>query len=84
MNESKGIESVLQENRVFDPPRGFSEDIGGAWIPSMDDYRAMWQRSIDDPESFWDEAAREFHWFKPYDKVLEWNCPDARFVPPSY
>ena len=79
MNESKGIESVLQENRVFDPPRGFSEDIGGAWIPSMDDYQAMWQRSVDDPEAFWDEAAREFHWFKPYDKVLEWNCPDARW-----
>jgi acetyl-CoA synthetase len=79
MNESKGIESVLQENRVFDPPRGFSEDIGGAWIPSMDDYQAMWQRSVDDPEAFWDEAAQEFHWFKPYDKVLEWNCPDARW-----
>ena len=79
MNESKGIESVLQENRVFDPPHGFSEAIGGAWIPSMDDYQAMWQRSVDDPEAFWDEAAREFHWFKPYDKVLEWNCPDARW-----
>ena len=79
MSDSKGIESVLQEDRVFPPASDFADSVGGAWIPSMDAYQALWQRSVDDPEGFWDEVARDFHWFKPYDQVLEWNCPDARW-----
>ena len=26
-----------------------------------------------------DDIARELHWFKPWDKVLEWNCPWAKW-----
>ncbi len=37
-------------------------------------YEKMYRRSIDDPEGFWAEQAEEFlTWFKPWDKVLEWN-----------
>ena len=79
MSESKGIKSVLQEDRVFDPPAGFAEKIGGAWIKSMDEYQRLWQRSIDDPEAFWSEAAQSFHFSRPFDKVLQWDCPDARW-----
>ena len=79
MSDSKSIESILQEDRIFDPPTGFAESVGGAWIESMDDYREQWQRSIDDPEGFWGEAAASFHWSTPFEKVLEWECPDARW-----
>ncbi|MCH2146151.1 MAG: acetate--CoA ligase [Phycisphaerales bacterium] len=77
--EQVSIESVLAEDRVFDPPKGFSDSVGGAIIPDMSHYQAAWQRSVDDPERYWDEVAGEFHWFTPYETVLEWNCPDAKW-----
>lgn len=33
-----------------------------------------------DPEGFWAEQAKaELDWFKPWDKVLEWNAPFAKW-----
>ncbi|MGC2544860.1 MAG: acetate--CoA ligase, partial [Silvibacterium sp.] len=32
-----------------------------------------------DPEGFWADAASELHWFKPWEKVLEWNLPWAKW-----
>ncbi|MFO0875281.1 MAG: AMP-binding protein [Phycisphaerales bacterium] len=77
--DSHAIESALQEGRVFDPPKDFARRVGGAHVTSMAEYRALWKRSIDDPEGFWGEIAAGFDWFKPWDRVLEWNCPDARW-----
>tara|TARA_R110002073_G_scaffold118918_1_gene258195 strand:- start:21218 stop:23254 length:2037 start_codon:yes stop_codon:yes gene_type:complete len=75
----KSIESVLQENRVFNPPS--ASDVGATqWlISSLDQYNEMYKESIDDPESFWDKVAGELHWFKKWDSVLEWNAPDAKW-----
>ncbi|HLH35543.1 MAG TPA: acetate--CoA ligase [Alloacidobacterium sp.] len=70
------LDSVLRENRVFPPP---SEFAAKARIGNLAEYEQMYRRSIDDPESFWTEAARELHWFKPWDKVLEWNLPWAKW-----
>lgn len=39
----------------------------------------MLERALNDTESFWGEAARELHWFKPWDRVFEWNYPDFRW-----
>ena len=78
-NDDVNIKSVLEEDRVFDPPADFGAQVGGAIIPSMDDYLARWTRSIEDPEAYWDEVAREFDWSTPYSKVLDWNCPDAKW-----
>src|SRR5512143_579125 len=37
-------------------------------------YKEMYERSISDPEGFWNEQAEKFlTWFKPWDKVLEWD-----------
>jgi acetyl-CoA synthetase len=73
------IESVLQEQRLFEPSPAFSEAIGGAYVASMDQYRAMYERSIRDPEGFWGDIARELDWFREWDRVLEWEAPDARW-----
>ncbi len=78
-SESTHIESILQEKRLFDPPRGFSDSIGGAYITSMDEYRALHERSVRDPEGFWGEIAQQFHWFRKWDNVCEWNLPDAKW-----
>jgi len=73
------IESVLHENRVFNPPADFDARIGGAYIKSLDQYREMHARSIRDPEGFWGEIASELHWFRKWTRVLEWNAPDAKW-----
>ena len=79
MAESVAISSVLVENRVFPPPEGIGERLGGAIIPDLAAYRKLYRRSIEDPEGFWREIAGEFDWFRPFDRVVEWECPDARW-----
>lgn len=41
--------------------------------------KEMLERALNDTESFWGEAARELHWFKPWDRVFEWNYPNFRW-----
>ncbi len=71
-----GIDSVLQENRVFPPPATFSAN---AHIKSRAQYERMYKESIEQPETFWGRAAEELHWFKKWDKVLDWNAPYAKW-----
>jgi acetyl-CoA synthetase len=73
---SQDIDSTLRESRVFPPPEEFSQK---AYIQSLEQYETLYKQSIEDPEAFWAEAARELHWFKPWDKVLEWELPHARW-----
>jgi acetyl-CoA synthetase len=79
MSEQSGIESVLQEDRIFDPPEDFQDRVGGAWVESMEIYRELHRQSIEDGEDFWAAVANELDWFKKWDTVLEWDCPDARW-----
>jgi acetyl-CoA synthetase len=50
-----------------------------AHIKSLEEYEALYKQSIEDPEAFWAGAAKELHWFKPWDKVLDWNLPWAKW-----
>ena len=43
------------------------------------DYEKLYEESIENPEAFWDKIAKELFWFKPWDKVLEWKYPYARW-----
>jgi acetyl-CoA synthetase len=70
------IESSQQENRVFPPPGEFSRQAN---IKSMEEYQRMYRQSIDEPDAFWGKFAESFHWFKKWDKVLEWNNPNAKW-----
>ena len=73
---SKKIESHLSENRVFKPSREFSKN---ARVSSMAQYRRMYKESIEKPASFWAREAKELHWQKRWNKVLEWKAPFARW-----
>ncbi|MDQ3828461.1 MAG: acetate--CoA ligase [Candidatus Tectomicrobia bacterium] len=70
------IESVLKEERVFQPPKEFSAQ---AHIKSFAEYEQLYKQAQDDPEGFWASMAKELDWFKPWDKVLEWNPPFAKW-----
>ncbi len=76
---SAGIESVLKENRVFPPQDPATAGTPEWLISSMDAYREQHQYSIQDPDGYWSEVAGELHWFTPWNKVLEWNAPDAKW-----
>jgi acetyl-CoA synthetase len=36
-------------------------------------------KKAEDSEWFWNEMAQELEWFKPYDRILEWNLPFAKW-----
>jgi len=76
---SGGIESTLQETRVFAPPTASSLGFPKWNVASMAEYKALHKKSIDDPTAFWSAEAANLAWFKPFDKVLDWQPPDAKW-----
>ncbi len=70
------IDSTLDEQRSFEPPAEFSQK---AQIKSLDEYEALYKESVEQPEKFWARAAEELHWFRKWDKVLEWKAPWAKW-----
>src|SRR5215470_8942848 len=70
------IDSVLQEQRMFPPPEDFRR---AAHIKSEEDYERIYRESVEQPEKFWARVADELHWFKKWDKVLEWKHPWAKW-----
>jgi acetyl-CoA synthetase len=67
------IDSLLKESRVVHPTPG---TIAAAHIK---DYDAQYSRSIADPEAFWAKAAEELDWFTPWERVLDWQYPWAKW-----
>ena len=75
--EKKSFTSMLDENRQIAPPEEFSKK---AHVKSLDEYMAMYKKSADDLERFWAEQAEEMlDWYKPWDKVLQWDPPNAKW-----
>ncbi len=74
MTNNGNIETVMHEERHFEPSKAFQE---AARIKSMAEYETLWDRAKSDPEAFWDEFAKELHWFQPYQDVLRWEEPYA-------
>jgi acetyl-CoA synthetase len=70
------FQSLLHELRVIPPPEEFASK---AHLRSLEDYEALYKRSTEAPEEFWAAAAGELHWFQPWEKVLEWNEPWAKW-----
>jgi acetyl-CoA synthetase len=73
---STNIDSILQEVRKFEPPEEFRRT---AHIKSEADYERIYRESVEQPEKFWGRIAAELHWFKEWDKVLEWKNPWAKW-----
>ena len=73
---AQNIDSILTETRSFPPPEEFRKN---AAITSEADYERLRARAHADPEAFWADIARQLHWFKPWDKVLQWNAPWAKW-----
>jgi acetyl-CoA synthetase len=70
------IDSVLHEDRKFECPPAFAEK---AHVKTLEEYEHLYKESIEQPEKFWGRIAEELHWFKKWDRVLEWNAPWAKW-----
>jgi acetyl-CoA synthetase len=72
MSNPQAIEALLEESRQFPPSADF---VAQANVGSDEIYA----RAEADPEAFWAGMASELHWFRGWDKVLEWEVPFAKW-----
>ncbi len=66
------IDDLLREHRTFPPSH---ERRTGAVV---NDER-IYEEAARDPEAFWAKFAGELEWSRPWDRVLEWNPPHAKW-----
>ncbi|MEJ2144532.1 MAG: acetate--CoA ligase [Acidobacteriota bacterium] len=66
------IEALLKEDRRFEPSEEFRAQAN--WKDPD-----IYARAARDPEAFWAEMAEAVDWFKPWDTVLDWKAPTARW-----
>src|SRR5918995_7152550 len=69
---SPAIEDLFSEGRTFPPPDDFKAD---ALVTDM----SLHEQAAQDLEGFWAEQAERLRWMKPWDQVLEWNPPFAKW-----
>jgi acetyl-CoA synthetase len=69
----------MADSELYAPSDSFASN---AYIKNFDEYKAEYDRSISDPDAFWAEKADEYHWFKKWDTVREFNY-DVRKGPVS-
>ncbi len=66
------IDALLQENREFPPSDAFR---GQANINDP----GIWAKADADRETYWAGWAEQLDWQTKWDRVLEWNPPDAQW-----
>ena len=66
------IADLLQEDRSFPPPASFTAQA------NIRD-ASIYEQAERDPEAFWAAFARELEWFGPWQQVLDWNPPHAKW-----
>ena len=69
---TEDLDTLLKENRKFAPSKEFKKQA------NFND-PSIYQKAAQDPEAFWDKEAENISWSKPYDKVLEWEAPHAKW-----
>ncbi len=70
--KSAEIDDLLREHRAFPPPDGFRS----AAVPKDE---SVYETAERDPEAFWASFARELDWIRPWDVVLDWTPPHAKW-----
>src|SRR3984893_8895885 len=66
------IDALLQEDRRYPPSDEFKAQAN--WNDP-----SIYERAEADPEAFWAEQAQAIDWFKPWDRVLDWDPPLAKW-----
>ncbi len=66
------IDVLLSETRSFPPPAGFQ---ASAHLRDG----SLQERALKAPDAYWAERASELHWTRPWDRVLAWTPPHAKW-----
>src|SRR6266545_6390783 len=69
---SATIDSLLREKEQYPPPESFRE---AAVV--RDNH--LYETAAADPEGFWAGEAKRLAWSRPWDQVLDWDPPFARW-----
>lgn len=72
LSREPAVNVILDETRIFPPPDSFRQT---ALIRDHSLYERAKRNRLD----FWAECAKELHWFRPWQKVLEWQAPFAKW-----
>jgi len=65
------ISTFLSETRRFPPPAAFTAQANAR--------AELYQAARPDRLRFWEEQAKALDWIRPWDTVLEWKLPHARW-----
>ncbi len=65
------LDTLLLEQRRFPPPPDFAAQANAT--------QALYDAAARDGEAFWAEQARALEWMHPWDHVLEWTPPHAKW-----
>ena len=58
--------------RTYEPPEEFARNA------NIND-ASVYEEAEKDYEGFWEDKARQLHWFKEWDQVLNWDPPEAQW-----
>src|ERR1700676_1281970 len=70
--QKKSLEALLQESAGFPSGETFRHQANAADA-------SIYDRAEQDPQGFWAEQAKRLDWFAPWDTVLEWDAPGAKW-----
>jgi acetyl-CoA synthetase len=71
-DERERLSALLDEKRVFPPSAEFKAQANNS-------DPALYERALAEPEKFWAEEAKQLTWFEPWNRVLEWDAPWAKW-----
>ena len=71
MSEKDSLSNLLSENRTFPPSENFQKNAN----VKKDSY----QLASQDRLKFWENQAKRLTWDKPWDQVLDWKLPFAKW-----
>lgn len=66
------LDTLLHENRTFAPSEAFRAQA------NFQDPE-IYEKALANPEAYWAEQAKNLTWFQPYQQVLEWHAPHAKW-----
>ena len=61
---------MSKEHKIYSPSADWTVN---AHINSLDKYKEMYNKSIEDPDAFWSDIAKRITWYKPWEKVRDFN-----------
>jgi acetyl-CoA synthetase len=64
---------LVEEMKYYTPSPEYKRN---SWIG---DYQKVYDEFLADPDAFWSKMAQQLDWIKPWDAVLEWKYPYAKW-----